>query len=140
MVSFIAGMITGIVVTLVASHLRRTGAFHARGRALGFTLALGAMVLLGSSILMFSMRTSAPNPGAAPENAVQQPMHPLMPTPAAGKSAPSIESAAAGLAERLHKSGGTREDWMLLARSYDFMGRRAEADEARAQAALAEMK
>jgi cytochrome c-type biogenesis protein CcmH/NrfG len=140
MVSFIAGMITGIVVTLVASHLRRTGALHARSRALGFTLALGAMVLLGSSILMFSLRTGAPNPGAAPQNAAQQPIHPLMPTPAAAKSAPSIESAAAGLAERLRKSGGTREDWMLLARSYDFMGRRAEADEARAQAALAEMK
>jgi cytochrome c-type biogenesis protein CcmH/NrfG len=140
MVSFIAGMITGIAVTLVASHLRRTGAFQARSRALGFTLALGAIVLLGSSILVISLRTGPTNPGAAPANAAQQPIHPLMPTAAAGKSASSIESAAAGLAERLRKSGGTRDDWMLLARSYDFMGRRAEADEARAQAALADMK
>jgi cytochrome c-type biogenesis protein CcmH/NrfG len=107
---------------------------------LGFTLALGAIVLLGSSILVVSLRTRAPSPVAAPENAAQQPVHPLMPPAAAGKSAPSIESAAAGLAQRLHKSGGTREDWMLLARSYDFMGRRTEADEARAHAALAEMK
>jgi cytochrome c-type biogenesis protein CcmH/NrfG len=137
---FVAGLITGIAVTLVASHLRRAGAFHARSRAVGFTLALGAIVLLGSSILVISLRTGAPGPGAAPENASQQQIHPLMPTTAAGKSAPSIESAAAGLAERLHKSGGTREDWMLLARSYDFMGRRTEADEARAHAALAEMK
>jgi cytochrome c-type biogenesis protein CcmH/NrfG len=136
MVSFVAGMITGIAVTLVASHVRRTGALHARSRALGFTLVLGAMVLIGTSILVISLRTDAP----AAQNAAQQPTHPLMPTAAAGKSAPSIESAAAGLAQRLHKSGGTREDWMLLARSYDFMGRSAEADEARAQAALAEMK
>ena len=127
MVWFVAGMITGIAVTLLALPLWRAGVLNVRNPAVRYTLAMGVIVLLGSSILMVFLRTGTAKPGVAAQ-------------PTAARSAPSMESAAAGLAERLHKNGGSREDWLLLARSYDFMGRTAEANEARAHAATAELR
>ena len=50
--------------------------------------------------------------------------------PAAG--ALSMEDAVAGLQVRLAKGGGTRDDWELLAKSFEFLGRPADAARARA--------
>jgi cytochrome c-type biogenesis protein CcmH len=44
----------------------------------------------------------------------------------------SMEAVAAGLAARLSRDGGSNEDWELLAQSYEFMGRAADAELARA--------
>ena len=61
-------------------------------------------------------------------------------TPAAtSRPAPSLDAAAAGLAKRLKEKGGTREEWLLLARSYEFMGRTAEAKQARDSAEFADL-
>ncbi len=49
--------------------------------------------------------------------------------------AQSLESATAGLEARLNRDGGTEQEWLLLAQSYDFMGRTADADRARTRAA-----
>ncbi|HEX9138961.1 MAG TPA: hypothetical protein VF848_04180 [Steroidobacteraceae bacterium] len=57
---------------------------------------------------------------------------------AAGAAAPgkaaagSMNSAIAGLEARLAKSGGSADDWELLARSFEFLGRPADAAKARA--------
>jgi hypothetical protein len=49
------------------------------------------------------------------------------------KSAASpMNSAIASLQARLAKTGGSAEDWELLAKSYEFLGRQADADKARA--------
>jgi len=52
-------------------------------------------------------------------------------TTAAGGKPSSMEQAAATLAARLERQGGTRDDWQLLAQSYDFLGRPADAAKAR---------
>src|SRR5256884_1760873 len=49
----------------------------------------------------------------------------------------SMEAAAAGLAARLARDGGSADDWNLLAQSYDFLGRADDARRARARAASA---
>jgi uncharacterized lipoprotein YbaY len=46
----------------------------------------------------------------------------------------SVEDATTRLAARLAKDGGSREDWRLLGESYEFLGRKAEADAAFARA------
>ncbi|HJS91003.1 MAG TPA: hypothetical protein VJ738_13650 [Steroidobacteraceae bacterium] len=48
-----------------------------------------------------------------------------------------MDQAAADLAARLERKGGTAADWNLLAQAYDFLGRPADAQRARARAAKA---
>lgn len=60
------------------------------------------------------------------------------PSSASGAAAPgkagagSMNSAIAGLEARLAKNGGSADDWELLARSFEFLGRPADAAKARA--------
>jgi hypothetical protein len=51
------------------------------------------------------------------------------PKPGAG----SMDNAIASLEARLAKGGGTPDDWELLAKSFDFLGRPADAAKARAK-------
>ena len=50
---------------------------------------------------------------------------------ARGSSAGSMSAATASLEARLAKGGGSADDWELLAKSYEFLGRTADADKAR---------
>jgi len=52
-----------------------------------------------------------------------------------GASAKSMEAEVAALEARLARNGGTADDWTLLARAYDFMGRPDDARRARSHAA-----
>jgi hypothetical protein len=52
--------------------------------------------------------------------------------PAAKPGAEPMIGAIASLQRRLAKGGGTADDWELLAKSYEFLGRKAEAGKARA--------
>jgi hypothetical protein len=54
-------------------------------------------------------------------------------TPATASGAASMDSAIASLEKRLAKGGGTADDWELLAKSYEFLGRSGDAAKARAQ-------
>jgi cytochrome c-type biogenesis protein CcmH len=56
---------------------------------------------------------------------------------AAAKSGPakSMEAEVAALEARLTRGGGTADDWTLLAKAYDFLGRPDDARRARARAA-----
>ena len=51
---------------------------------------------------------------------------------AAKPGAEPMVAAIASLQRRLAKGGGTADDWELLAKSYEFLGRKAEASKARA--------
>src|SRR6266403_548831 len=53
--------------------------------------------------------------------------------PAAKPGAGSMDSAIAALEARLAKGGGTPDDWELLAKSFEFLGRPADAAKARAK-------
>lgn len=48
--------------------------------------------------------------------------------------APSVAESTAKLAARLEKAGGSNADWILLGKSYDFLGRTDEANAAYAHA------
>ena len=50
---------------------------------------------------------------------------------ATGAQASSMDSAAAALEARLAQGGGSADDWELLAKSYDFLGRPSDAARAR---------
>jgi hypothetical protein len=52
--------------------------------------------------------------------------------PATKPGAEPMIGAIASLQRRLAKAGGTADDWELLAKSYEFLGRTAEAGKARA--------
>ena len=56
---------------------------------------------------------------------------------AAGKTprVPSVADSVGKLAARLEKSGGSAADWQLLGKSYEFLGRKDEANAAFARAA-----
>ncbi|GAC1664306.1 MAG: hypothetical protein NVS9B2_01730 [Steroidobacteraceae bacterium] len=54
-------------------------------------------------------------------------------SPAATPAAGSMGSAIANLEGRLAKGGGTEGDWELLAKSFEFLGRPADAAKARAR-------
>lgn len=105
-----------------------------RGRALGLALgvalaipltALGAYALLGSpaAIEGASPAAAAPHPGADSR-----------PGPGA---AGSLDESIARLEQRVQREGGDRAAWELLAQSYEFQGRKADAQRARQQAAAA---
>jgi hypothetical protein len=53
--------------------------------------------------------------------------------PGAKAGAGSMESAIAALEARLAKGGGSADDWELLAKSFEFLGRPADAAKARAR-------
>jgi hypothetical protein len=54
-------------------------------------------------------------------------------TPAPTSAAGSMESAVAALQARLAKGGGSAEDWELLAKAFEFLGRPGDASKARAR-------
>jgi cytochrome c-type biogenesis protein CcmH len=70
--------------------------------------------------------TAAPATGTAASGV------PTGAAPAKGASAGSMENAIASLEARLAKGGGTPDDWELLAKSFEFIGRPTEAAKARA--------
>jgi hypothetical protein len=67
---------------------------------------------------------NATGPAASPDGAAG---------PTSKPGAGSMDSAIAALEARLAKGGGTPDDWELLAKSFEFLGRPADAAKARAK-------
>ena len=76
---------------------------------------------LGTAAKVFGDATS---PATGPGDAA---------SPASKAGAGSMDSAIAALEARLAKGGGTPDDWELLAKSFEFLGRPADAAKARAK-------
>jgi len=91
-------------------------------------VALGIYFLLGSpdSIASSQATTAAAEPSHDTQMGQQ-------PSPTAG----SLDDVTNKLAARLAAQGGSDKDWELLAESYEYMGKAAEAKAARAHAASA---
>src|SRR4051812_8547405 len=91
-------------------------------------VALGIYFLLGSPDSIASSQSTT---------AAAQPSHDLQvgqqPSPTAG----SLDDVTNKLAARLATQGGSDKDWELLAESYEYLGKAAEAKAARAHAASA---
>jgi hypothetical protein len=86
--------------------------------------ASGGAGAFGTAAKVFGEATG---PAASPGGASSPP--PGSPPPGAG----SMDSAIASLEARLAKGGGTPDDWELLAKSFEFIGRPADAAKARAK-------
>jgi cytochrome c-type biogenesis protein CcmH len=108
-----------------------------RGRALGLALrvalgipltALGAYALLGSPA---SIERASPGPSLAADTDAPHPGAEARPGPGA---AGSLDESIARLEQRLEREGGDRGAWELLAQSYEYQGREADAQRARQRA------
>jgi hypothetical protein len=113
----------------------RIGAVLMMAAVLGLYRWLGHSDFAASStaagqpaVLPASNAASAPGAFA---NAVNQAGNLASPAPKA--VAGSMETAIASLEGRLAKGGGSADDWELLAKSYEFLGRSGDASKARAR-------
>jgi cytochrome c-type biogenesis protein CcmH len=104
---------------------------RSRLRAARWPLAAGA--LLAASALGLYLRFGAPN----------QPSGSLVaatsgaPSTAGSQAAGSMAAMLTQLEQRLSKQAGSDADWVLLAQTYDFLGRKADANSARTQHLIA---
>jgi cytochrome c-type biogenesis protein CcmH len=129
---FIAGTLTGLSAMLIAFPLLRAAraALDKRMRIAATVIGIAGF----AAAALFLYRTlGRPDllDGHVPATAAA---HPGISSSANGAAPDSMESAAARLEARLANGGGSREDWLLLAQSYDFMGRAADAQRARDRA------
>jgi hypothetical protein len=96
-------------------------------------VALGIYFLLGSPDSIASANAVAAQPPGDMQQASHDTQINQQPSPTAG----SLDDVTNKLAARLAAQGGSDNDWKLLAESYEYMGRAAEANAARAHVASA---
>jgi cytochrome c-type biogenesis protein CcmH/NrfG len=135
-IGFVLGVLTGAAVTLLAGPARRSWSRRATPPAARYGLYGAAAVvtfLLSATLIYFAVGARSGTRQSETVNAAAPP-HPGMPPKSSGQ-AQSLDAATSGLEARLNRDGGSAEEWLLLAQSYDFMGRSADADRARTRAA-----
>lgn len=155
--SFLAGLIAGALVILGTLLFRRASQAASRSRKLPLAGGIAALTLV-VVIVAISLATNSrhalgtapprdpavPPPGtpssgmqAAAEMPAASVMSRILAMPGTGqrRTAEPMDEAAAGLAARLERQGGTAADWSLLAQAYDFLDRPEDARRARAHAA-----
>jgi cytochrome c-type biogenesis protein CcmH len=131
---FIAGVTAGIAATSVAIPLW-PGARGAPRRFWHYAaVGCGVAILIAVAALIY--RTPGHPVSLDPTALAELPAHPNTgaDSPAGGTvtgKARSLESATAGLEARLARDGGSAADWNLLAQSYEYLGRAADAQRAR---------
>ena len=97
-------------------------------------VALGIYFLLGSPDSIASANAAV---AAQPPRDMQQASHDTQMNQQQSPTAGSLDDVTNKLAARLAAQGGSDNDWKLLAESYEYMGRTAEANAARAHVASA---
>jgi cytochrome c-type biogenesis protein CcmH len=150
---FFAGALTSLAaVALLAPWLHRVPGL-ARLTATPQRAAASAAVLVAAIIVSWALRPAAPPASTAAASGertsgsfgaaarlfdnttiASAPMTASADAaaPAAKSSAGSMESAIANLEKRLAQGRGSADDWELLAKSFEFLGRPADAASARA--------
>ena len=131
---FVAGVTAGIAATIVAIPLWRVMRGAPRRPLHYATVGCGIAAFAAAAALIY--RTLGHPASLDPTALTELPGHPnsVAGSPAGGAptgKAQSMESAAAGLEARLARDGGSAADWNLLAQSYEFLGRAADAQRAR---------
>lgn len=152
---FLAGALIALALTaLVRWWLLRRRLPNAAPPIPSFTVPLAAgLALLGVAfgiyVLLGSADATAPARGAVTDSRTRSQEIPIVPAgdsmPAdptqhsagASTGAGSLDEVTRRLAERLATRGGTDSEWQLLAQSYDYMGRPADAASARSHKAPA---
>ena len=130
---FIAGTLAGICAVLVTLPLMGSARESLKSPKVRVALgAAGILVFAAAALFVYRLLGSPESIGAS-HVATTASSHPGV---SDGNAAPnqSMETVVANLEARLARNGGKREDWLLLAQSYDFMGRAADAQRARQKA------
>jgi cytochrome c-type biogenesis protein CcmH/NrfG len=130
---FIAGTLTGFAAALVIVPLARGVVAGLARRPIRIAAASGGGILFALTAVLLYRAFGNPDLLSAGPAAGRSP-HPGLAQSSGQRSADSMESAVAGLEARVTRDGGKREDWLLLAQSYDFLGRAADAERARKNA------
>jgi hypothetical protein len=133
---FLAGMLSAVAILLVLLPWLRTIPKLRSLPAIPWQAPLVASVLLVLVIALYYLwgrpelvaNSTAPPAGFSSDNIKPGTFN----SPGTPGSAGSMTSAIASLEARLAKGGGTPEDWELLAKSYEFVGRPDAAAQARA--------
>ncbi len=149
-VSFIAGAVCAVAGLVLLLPWLRTIPRLATLPALPWPAGAGALIVMVVTIVLLRATTVAPSEPVA--TAVTTGSAPIQnqwsdvaaalsggvtatgsagSAPAAARAG-SMDAAIAALQARLAKSGGSNDDWELLAKSYDFLQRPKEAAQARA--------
>jgi len=123
------GLSAGPMLALLARHWspRRLLPDSPRRRR-GAIAAPAGIAILATALLVAPHREQVANTHTASGNAA---VAPAMSGSSAAAKGGSMEEETAALSARLAAKGGTDGDWELLAQSYDFLGRGAEAQQAR---------
>ena len=135
---FIAGALVGAGAALLAIPVWRGALALGRARLRYGLAAAFVATFAGAAAIIYiaigSRHSLASRPAAA---AMVAPAAESAVADAAAKSGPakSMEAEVAALEARLTRAGGTADDWTLLAKAYDFLGRPDDARRARARAA-----
>src|SRR5882672_10178345 len=127
---FFAGLLCGTAAAIVLRPAWQAVTSRIANRVLRAGLAVASVALLGGAVVLLYREVGRPDTLVANAASSGEP-HAGAATAAANGKALSMEQSAAALAARLERQGGSRDDWQLLAQSYDFIGRPADAAKAR---------
>jgi cytochrome c-type biogenesis protein CcmH/NrfG len=133
---FLAGALVAVAIMVTArAWLRERPALVGRPAIPSFAIPIAAAlalvgVALGIYFLLDSPDSIAPSHAAASAEPSQQ-------MGQSSATAGSLDDVTNKLAARLATQGGSDNDWKLLAESYEYMGRTAEAKAAKAHIASA---
>ena len=132
---FIAGVLAGVTAAAVAIPLWRPSLRVLERTPLRYAIPAGAIATFAVAAAVIYLTIGSPR--AVDVNATAVIPVQTSTKPQMSGAGQSMEAAAAGLAARLARDGGSADDWNLLAQSYDFLGRADDARRARERAASA---
>jgi cytochrome c-type biogenesis protein CcmH/NrfG len=122
---FIAGALCSAAAMLIATPLLRPLGATVRPRRKAAVVAAALLPVSVAALSLYHFWGTPSLLGAAPAHT----------DASTGTAVESVESATLKLAERLASGGGSKADWDLLAQSYEYLGRSADALAAREKAA-----
>jgi hypothetical protein len=129
---FLAGFLSAIAAALVLKPL--LAKFHDRrksGAVLKPPLIIGALIVV-FAIVLFTWLISPSPPTGAGDDDVTAHAPAVTPEGSSPQSTGSMDKLVMRLERRPAAQGGTDADWELLAQTYEFMDRAADAQSARA--------
>jgi cytochrome c-type biogenesis protein CcmH len=125
--SFLAGVLTGGVLLACVQWLAHKLARRPGSPRQASLIAVGLLATFALAATVIYLTVARPHAAAAIAQAAPDELG----SGDTVRQAQSMEAATANLAARLARGGGSDQEWELLAKSYDFLGRSEDARLAR---------
>ncbi|HSD75004.1 MAG TPA: hypothetical protein VLB75_09565 [Steroidobacteraceae bacterium] len=133
---FAAGVMTGVAAAFLLAPLSRILVATVQSRPRRYTV--GALSVVVFALIALLIYRTLGTPSAVDARTVSAPLaHPGAVSMTPGEPGNSVDNAVTRLEARIARDGGSRSDWLLLAQSYDFLGRPEDAARARQKAQTA---